>query len=211
METDIKGYYSGPGGVLIPTRLATTKGGALRTAQSLPPYAELAREGYGFSAMTTSAGAALVVRPSTTSLVTLWNGEQGGGKSLIIDRAFAHNLVGTANGVYGLWLCIHPVGMTKPTNDITVRNSNSGKVSSDSLTIMDAAAGVNADGWFPWGKSGHTVTITTPGEQLEAIIEGRLIVPPSAAISLAIVADVTGATFTAGFSWYEKVIDVNPN
>lgn len=187
-------------------RVEATSRGDVFVVQGLPPYTEITRQGGGYSAMATVAVAALVVRPSTVAMATLFNNEGKGGKSLIMDRAFAHNLVGTANSVYSIWLCLHPVGMAAPTNDITVRNSHSGKPGtvSGSQTMFDNGATVVADGWFPWGGSEHTVTVTTPGGVVYAEINGRLIVPPQAGISLQVVADVVGATFTAGFSWYEK-------
>ena len=188
-------------------RVEVSEDGDLFVAAGLPPYAEITRQGGGYSAMATAAVAALVVRPSTVAMATLYNNEGVGGPSLIIDRAFAHNLVGTANSVYAIWLCVHPVGMTAPTNDITVRNSHSGKVGNgETRTIFDNGATVVADGWFPWGGSEHTVTITTPGGVVIAEVGGRLIVPPTAGVSLHVVADVVGATFTAGFSWYERVL-----
>jgi hypothetical protein len=158
--------------------------------------------------MATAAVAALVVRPDTVAMATLHNNEPDAGRSLIMDAAFAHNLVGTANAVYSIWLCVHPVGMTAPTNDITVRNSLSGRTAGNgaAATLFDNGATVVDNGWFPWGLSEHTVTITTPGGVVVAPIDGRIIIPPKAGISLQVVANVTGATFTAGFRWFEKVI-----
>ena len=203
LETILKALVRG--GEDRERRLEVSERGDLFVAQGLPPYAEITRQGGGYSAMATAAVAALVVRPSTVAMATLFNNEGKGGKSLIIDRAFAHNLVGTANSVYSIWLCLHPVGMAAPTNDITVRNSHSGKIgNSQTQTMFDNGATVVADGWFPWGGSEHTVTITTPGGVIYAEVAGRLIVPPQAGISLQVVADVVGATFTAGFSWYER-------
>ena len=178
---------------------------SLFIAHSLPPYTEMARQGQGGSAMNTTALAALVVRPSTVAMATLWNGEGTGGKSYIIDRAFAHNLVGVANSSYGIWLCVHPAGMTKPTADITAIKGHSGKVY-NGLAVFDTGATVIDNGWFPWGNSGHAVTVTVPGGQVEILVDGRLIVPPQAGISLSVVADTTSATFTSGFAWYEKKI-----
>ena len=197
IKSSIAGFVRGSS---VEKDVETTKFGDLLVAQGLPPYAALAP--YGWSAMATAAVAALVVRPSTAAMATLWNGEGTGGKSYVMDRAFAHNLVGTANSVYGLWLCVHKV-MAAATNDITARASHIGLGGYSGMSAFDNGATVVADGWFPWGKSGHTVTITTPGEQLEALIEGRLIVPPQQGISIHVVADVVGATFTAGFSWFE--------
>ena len=169
----------------------------------LPPYTELTRRGNGWSVMNTSALAALVVRPSTVANLTLWNGEGSGGKSYIIDRAFAHNLVGVAGSSYGIWLCIHPAGMAAPTADITAIKGNSGKAY-NGLAKVDTGATVNDNGWFPWGDAGHAVTVTVPGGQVGVLVEGRLIVPPQGGISLQVVADAIGATFTPGFAWYEE-------
>lgn len=155
----------------------------------------------GWQAMATAAVAALVVRPTTTAMATLYNNNAT--KYLVIDRAFAHNLVAVANSAFGLWLCVHPVGMAKPTNDITVRNNTGGAPGSGSSTIFDNSATVVDDGWFLWGVYGATVTVTTPGAHLYAEIDGRIVLPPSAAISLQVVASTTGATFTAGFGWFE--------
>jgi hypothetical protein len=177
--------------------LKATKGGILGVVDARVLWTA---KGYGYSAMATSAVAALVVRPTTTAMATLYNNSSS--KHFVIDRAFAHNLVGAAQSDYGLWLCVHPIGMTAPTNDITVRNSSSGKVTGGE-GYFDNGATVVADGWFPWGAAYTTVTVTTPGGLLEANVAGRLIIPPTAAISLQVVASVNTATFTAGFSWFE--------
>ena len=176
---------------------------------NLSRYAEITAKGAGWQAMTTTVGAALVVRPSTVALATLFNNYlRESSVCLIIDAAFAHNLVGVAGSSYGIWLCVHLTGMAAPTNDITVRNSLSGRPATPliSRTFLDAGATVLDDGWFPWGDSGHAVTVTVPGGQVTAPVDGRIIVPPTAAVSMTVVADTTGATFTTGFRWYEKVI-----
>ena len=203
-----RGFVRGSSGLYAPMQVHPDTNDLL-VAQGLPEYAEITRLGGGYSAMATAAVAALVVRPTTVAMPTLHNNESPSGKTLIIDEAFAHNLVGTANSVYSIWLCLHPVGMAAPTNDITVRNSHSGKVGNGTTkTIFDNGATVLNDGWFPWSLSEHTVTITTPGGVIIAPVKGRLLVPPTAGISLHVVADVVGATFTAGFRWFEKVLTV---
>src|SRR3972149_6883142 len=82
-------------------------------------------KGYGWQAMATAAVASLIVSPDTVAIATLYNNTS---KNFIIERVFAHNLVSIANGQFGIWLCVHPVGMTAPTNEITIRNSTSGLV-----------------------------------------------------------------------------------
>jgi len=156
------------------------------------------RKGYGLQAMATAAVASLVVRPTTTAMATLYNNTS---KNFVIERVFGHNLVGVADSAFSIWLCVHPIGMTAPTNDITVRNSTSG-LTAATEGIFDNGATVIDNGWFPWGTSDHTVTVTTPGGVVEANVNGRIVVPPTGAISMSVVANTTGVTITAGFHWY---------
>ena len=193
MQTKIKGIDTSG----VEVDLKATKGGIIGSIDARVLWTA---KGYGYSAMATSAVAALVVRPSTTAMATLYN--NSGSRNYVIDRAFAHNLVAAAQSDYVLWLCVHPKGMTAPTGDITVRNSSSGKATGGT-GLFDNGATVVADGWFPWGLAYTTVTVTTPGGVLIAEVGGRLIIPPTAAISLQVVASVNTATFTAGFSWFE--------
>lgn len=158
-------------------------------------------KGYGFQAMATAAVASLVVRPTTVAMATLRN--QNSNKLLVIDEAFGHNLVGVANSAFSLWLCSHPASSAAVTNDITVRNRTNGSDAGGSSTHFDNGATVLDDGWFPWGVSDHTVTITVPGGVVIAPVHGRIIVPPTGAISLQCVGSTTGVTITAGFRWYE--------
>ena len=160
--------------------------------------------GYGRLAMNTAAIASLIVRPSTLSQLTLYNGESGAGKHYVVDRVFAHNLVSIANGQFGIWLCSHPVNMTAPTgNNITVRNSPSGQAAGGSLSVVDTAESVTDDGWFPWGDSQQQVVATVPGAQAGVPVGGRIIVPPRGGLSIQIVANTAAVTCTVGFHWYE--------
>ena len=209
LETILKALYRGSGGQ-EERQLQVDKRNSLLIAHGLPPYTEITRRGGGWQTMATTAVAALVIRPSTTAMATLWNGEPAGGKSYIIDRAFAHQLVSTAAaGFHSLWLCVHPAGMAAVTDDITARNSLSGKKGYVGFSRFDNGATVVADGWFPWGNWGEVEpTGVLPGGHVEAVVEGRIIIPPTAALSLQVVASVVGNTFTAGFAWYEEQLDL---
>ena len=101
------------------------------------------------SAMQSAATAALVVRPTTVAGLTIWNGANEGGKSLMIDRLFTFNLVSTAaENYFSLWYCQHLL-MTKPTAEIvTLRGTGDGR-EPDMSVVVDAGATVLDDGWFP--------------------------------------------------------------
>ena len=174
------------------------------------PFA-LARFAHEYeSAMQSAATAALVVRPSTTAAITFWNGEPPGGKSLILDRIFTHNLVSTAvKTFFGLWYCMHKPGMTEPTNDITsLRGSGNGSAPNTGVVIVDVGATVVNNGWFPAGREGSiSETGVTPQGIAEWEAKGRLVVPPSGGVSLQVVASLVGDTFTSGASWYRHQLD----
>lgn len=175
-------------------------------AHGLPPYTEMARPGNGYQAMNTSALAALVVRPSTTANFTLFNNNSAGGRSFIIIRAFAFNLVSTAaEARSSLWLCSHKPGLVSPTADITAIKSLSCKSGYGGGAVCDTAMTVIDDGWFPWGVfSTVEPTGVLPGAMMEANIDGRIIVPPQCGVSTQVVSGVTGNTFTTGFTWFEE-------
>lgn len=193
--------------------LETTKGGALLTAFGLPPYTELARQSKIWQVIQVTATACLVVRPSTTAAITLWNGEGTGGKSYIVDRIFTHCLVATAGTEFGLWACVHPAGMTKPTADIPSTAVNltgtTGKVYlGNGMAVVDVGATVVDNGWYPFGMQGHVTTVTTPGGNIEADIGGRIIIPPQAALSIQVVGSHISNTFTSGIAWIEEHLDL---
>ena len=121
-----------------------------------------------------------------------------------MDRIFTHNLVSTAvKTYYGLWYCMH-LELTKPTNDITtLRGTGDGREPDNSGVIVDVAATVLDNGWFPCGREGSiSETGTTPQSIAEFECNGRLIVPPKHGISVQVVSSVTGDTFTSGASWW---------
>jgi hypothetical protein len=178
--------------------IKTTKNGELVTTDIARMWTA---KGYGRQAISTAAVAAVVVRPSTTALVSLYN---TGANNLVIERAFAFELISAAVTTASIWLCVHPKGtiVAGYTDDITARAATSGAVASGDGyfdvddTVLDA-------GWFPWSENyGYVLTITTPSVVLMANVNGRIIVPPTAGISLQVVASVNTATFTAGFHWF---------
>jgi len=175
-----------------------TEGGVLHTTDQARIWTA---KGYGWQAMATSAVASLIVRPTTVAIVSFYNNTN---KNFVIERVFAHNLVSIANGQFGLWLCVHPVGaiaVDAPVNDITVRNSTRGDVAGTE-GIFDVAATVIDDGWFPWGENSTSVTATVPGSLAQALVNGRIILPPTAALSVSSVAQTAAVTVCIGIHYF---------
>jgi hypothetical protein len=173
----------------------STEGGALHFTDQARIWTA---KGYGWQAMATSAVASVIVRPSTTAIITFYNNTS---KNFVIDRVFAHNLVSIANGQFGIWLCVHPIGMTAPTNDITVRNSTSG-LTAGTEGIFDNGATVIDNGWFPWGENSTSVTATVPGSLAQALVDGKIIIPPTAALSASCVGQTAVVTVCMGLHYF---------
>lgn len=178
----------------------------LLTEQGPLAFARLAKD-YE-SAMNANAQAALVVRPTTVAALTIFNGENLGGKSLVIDRIFSFNLVSTAaQARSSLWYCNH-LQMTKPTNDITtLRGTGDGREPVNSLVIVDENATVLNDGWFPCGNWGDVEpTGVLPGGSMEWECNGRLVVPPQHGLSIQVVSSVVGNTYQSGVAWRRVMV-----
>jgi hypothetical protein len=205
----MKAFYKGGGGD-DERYLTADKRDNLLVAQGNPPFAEIVRRGNAWAAMNTAALAALIVRPSTVANCTLFNNEPEGGKTYIISRAFAFNLVTTAaEARSGLWLCAHPRGLSSPTNDITARGSMQCKANYGGRAIIDTAMTVTDNGWFPWGQTTDVEpTGVLPGAVLTVHVDGRILVPPQCGVSTQVVSSVVGNTFTSGFEWYEEQLDL---
>ena len=159
------------------------------------------------SVMTTAAVAGLVVRPTTTSLLTIHNGENYGGKSLVIDRLFCFQLVSAgALSFYTMWYCLHvrPINVAEGPNEITSKwGTGDGRGPSMGPVRAEVDATVIDDGWFPCGGSGPVeATGVLPGGGTEWECKGRLIVPPDHSISLHVSASSVNEDFTVGASWW---------
>lgn len=206
----MKALYRGSGNE-DERHLVVDRSGGLLVSHSLPRYSDLVRRGNVWSAMNTTALASLVVRPSTVANLTLFNNEPEGGKSYIVLRAFAFQLVSTAaQGFHALWLCPHPKGLASPTNDITARGSMVCKANYGGRAIVDTAMTVTDNGWFPWSDMILQVESVgvLPGGTLQANVDGAIVVPPQCGVSTQVVGSVVGNTFTSGFTWAEEQLDI---
>ena len=160
------------------------------------------------SAMTTTAQAGLLDRPTTLAHITFFNGEAPGGASLVFDRLFCFQLVSDSadQGIFTMWYCNHTelINVAKPTNDIAaLRGTGDGREPDVSVVRVDAGATVLDDGWFPCGGWGEIEEAgILPGGGTEWECNGRIIVPPKSALSIAVSSSFVADTFTAGASWW---------
>ncbi|KKK60336.1 hypothetical protein LCGC14_3025370, partial [marine sediment metagenome] len=187
----------------LPVDVAANAGGVLYMSDITRKWTA---KGYGRQAMAVAAVASLIVRPTTLAIISLYNNTD---RNFHMEQGFAHNLVSIANGQFGIWLMSHPVGSIAtdtPDEDITVMDVTNGGLP---LTEgqFDIEAAVVDTGWFPWGESSTSVTTTVPGSLAQAHINGEIIVPPTAGISMSCVGQTAVVTVACGFQWYSVPVD----
>lgn len=185
--------------------------GDLLIAQGLPAGAEETRKGTRYGTMATSAVGALVVRPSTTAALEIFNNSgavpfNGSAVAMVIDRLFAHELVTSTTGLGGGAIIYAMVTTPKaaPADAALAINSSSGKSALTKTVITAASTTVADNGWFPWGPTvkKESAGAVVPGGGLTAEVGGRLIVPPGCSLCLHVVSGYAGDTFTNGADWF---------
>lgn len=187
-----------------PTEFTASPEGAMFTNQHLPRYQEITRSGIGWSTMQTSATAALVVRPTTVTGLELWNGSNQ--LSMVVDRLFSHELVTSTTGLgggAGIWAMVTtPKASPSSASLVIVGTSNKGY---SGAVVNAVGTTVTANGWFPYGTAlkKESAGAVVPGGQLEALIEGRIIVPPQCSLCVTVVSGYAADTFCSGATWYE--------
>lgn len=182
-------------------------------AMGAAPYREIARSGRSFWTGTATAVAAVVAIPTTGHMVSLYNNDVDGGRSLVIEWVAASGVVKTAAaGQAQLLVNIGQVRETAPADAaLTIKKMNGlGGGTNDSKvrtiltgTALPAATGVAAN-WMPFGPSiGAPGAAGTPGNGLWQTADGRIIIPPGRYFAMHVLADVVGSTFQGFVGWHE--------
>lgn len=200
-----------PGDVQV---LSLTEQYELLVALASSPYEETVRIGRAFETHTTGAVAAVVAVPTTANLLSIYNAEPDGGRSLIVDRVWALMAAGTAAAGQGTLIgCLGQTRVAALTSAALAINALNGLGGKDtklinSTTALDAVTGVVAN-WrvLPGQEGGQKVGAgATPGVFIDCQVNGRIIVPPGRLFAVHVLADVVGSTFTVGIETHEKII-----
>ena len=207
---DLRGYVRGGAINGMPAGLQTNEKYELFTAQGMPPYAELTRQGVGWSVQTATLFAPLVAIPTTTAALEVFNNT--GTESLIVDTLFASQVLSTAaTQTYAIYACVS-TKKAAPSNTALSIFSSSGRPVVASTGAGRVITAINttvvANGWRPWGQvQAWGTAAATPGNSWHVNIDGRLIVPPDCALFLHVVGSIaTASTFQVGASWYEAAV-----
>lgn len=184
-------------------------------AQGNPPFTEITRQGVGWSIQTSTLFAPLTAVPTTVAALEIFNNIPGGQTSLVVSDVFADQIVGTtvvsAGGIYAQ---VSTSKAAPSTTALSVFSANGRQFYSTTAAgriITGVGTTVVANGWRPWGNPMSWGTeAATPGPSWNALVDGRLTVPPNCSLCLHVVSSVaTASSFQVGASFYEVVITNN--
>jgi hypothetical protein len=184
----------------------TTRGEQL-IAQAVPERMELSRLGAGVVIRTAAAVTLNQALPTTTATAYIWNGESPGGKHYVIDKISwcCTTTSGGAANFYQIVVCVGRASVSQPaTADTLIAASLNGK-RYGGRAGMGHTATIADDYWFPVGSSVNTAALTaTKGVNVEAAINGAIIIPPGCLLSL----DCVGTAATASGQFYVTLYEV---
>ena len=172
--------------------------GDVLIAHGFPRYTDIVRKGARWSVQTATAFAPGVALPTTVAVLELANKSLT--KSMILDRVWAWQLLGTAavQG-YAIWAQVGATVLS--ANTALVIYSSNGKASYASAAGTEIQTAINqtvaASGWELVASAYGTLNAATPMGGFAGEMEGRLIVPPGKSLHLM----VEGSLATAS-SWH---------
>lgn len=180
-------------------------------SQSLPEKAEIVRMGDSWQTLTGSAATGLTTTPTTAGLLTIWNGEPGNGKFLVIDSVCALKLIAdvTTNDIATVWAQIIRPPMTPPTDAALTIRSLSGKYSYGGRVRTVASSTTLANRWEAIGMIPNTTADIAGSRWVGADIDllGRFIIAPGSAFTLSVSeVTATASTFRLVIRWHEILL-----
>jgi hypothetical protein len=190
---------------------ALADGGEVLVAQALPELTELVRQGNSFHVLS-AATAALTAVPGTTAGLSLWNGEDGGGKSYAIDSFGCVEVVTdiTQQNSLALFAMMNRGRISPPVDAGLSFGSMAGKTYNGYARVV-AAATVADHGWTPHGPSspGATALAGAVWRVTEFQARGLYLVPPGLQFNIAVAKTVATASQIRYFiRWHEVNVTV---
>ena len=174
--------------------------GDLQIAHGMPRYTDIVRKGARWSVQTATAFAPGVALPTTVAVLELANKSLT--KSMILDRVWAWQLLGTAAAQgFAIW---GQVGATVlSANTALVIYSSNGNTSYASASGTEIQTAINqtvvASGWELIASAYGATAAATPMGGFAGEVEGRLIVPPGKSLHLMVNGSLaTASSFHAG-------------
>jgi len=187
-----------------------TPRGEIIVVQGMPERAELVRMGNSWQGQLSTHVAPLAAVPTTTSGLTLYNGEPAGGKSYILEAAYAWcDTSIAATSVLALFGMLNSTKQSNVQTGALAIKSLNGKPNYGGKGTLTAGATVTNEGWLPVGNSQPSSGTTTVGLSVYAAMEGLFIVPPQCAFSLHALAEAAAGDVFLGLIWHEVQLSQN--
>lgn len=193
--------------------LKATGRGSLRTANTEPFQAALARSRFCFSpGVVANAYIPVVDVPTTTATMALYNAESAVGKSLFIETVWVHSASGTlglgAALLVGLVQIAQAPTGTAPTANATgivgPKRLGGGSASSSAL-FKDGVTLAQAPAWITVATVQQVAAVSI-GAGMLAQLDGAIEVPPGFILGMAVLAPTgTTAKFGYGVTWVEYI------
>lgn len=184
--------------------------GDLAIAQTMPGIGDLVRMRNSFFVIQSTAVAPIVALPTTTAQLTLFNGEQDGGRSYVIDSVGAIVQVSAAAATaIAVLACMGTGRKTAPTSDLTPRGLAGHRYKG--AGIVDINATITNDTWHICGSSTFDAPTSQIGMAVEKRLDGLYVVPPGHYFSIAAITN-TAATITVRhfIRWHEVLVQCSP-
>lgn len=197
-----------------------SEGGEVYMAQRLPPETALAQTGAGlFTTSVISGYTATQAMPTTSAMLSLYNGNATGGKSLIIASVGALVYTGAnSNGSFALLARNDVPGANTAITTTNIISASDGRLYtggavSKSLVTLGAISASNNTAWVPVGASLVVQSASTGsfyGGMMYAECYGRWIVRPGGMFSLSVVGGIaSGAvSFVGSMFAYEAQLSL---
>jgi hypothetical protein len=176
--------------------------------QTLPGKASLVALGDSWQVVTGTAANGITAVPTTSGLTTIWNGEPGNGKYLVIDSVVAYKLIAdvTTIDLATIWAQIIRPPMAAPSDAGLVIRSLSGRYSYGGRVRSVGTSTTIANRWEPIGSIPNVVAAIagSPWGVVDIDLLGRFIIPPGGAFTLhASEVTATASTFRFAIRWHE--------
>lgn len=182
-------------------------------------YEEIVRNGRAFYIRATTAVAAVVAKPTTAQMLSIYNDEPEGGRTYVIDWVSALNVVSTTLIACQATIIVNNgmIRVAAPTDSglLPKKVNGNGSVSNavvrrqdtKALSIvtgsLNASQGI-AHAWVQVATAQKYGVAATPGYCIYADLKGRFLVPPGRMFATHVLANVTTETFTMAIGWHEK-------
>lgn len=192
-------------------QLVINSRGELAVAAGLSSGVELARMQQCYRCCQTTAVNVVAAIPTTTAMVSLWNGEPDNGKSYALHSVSAVIQASSFGGGFNFFLagCLNQREVANPAGALlTVRGTAGQRYLGKGVVAL--ARTITNDGWFPLGNGlGGTQLTAAAYDMTSAVLtwwaDGAILIPPAFMFSIAVVCVASGAlaTVRSGLRWQE--------